>query len=68
MLRTKWYSSFGKGFIGYRACKNGLLGAKEAKIAVNKRKGRKGVKIRKSAISQQLRFCRAKKLAMVEIQ
>ena len=39
MLRTNWYNCFRKDFMGYRVCKNQLLGTKGAKIAVEQQKG-----------------------------
>ena len=42
MLRTNWYNCFRKGFMGYRVRKNWQLGAKGAKIAVEKQKEPQG--------------------------
>ena len=38
MLRTNWYNCFRKDFMGYIVRKNWRLGAKGAKIAIEKQK------------------------------
>ena len=51
LLRTNWYNCFRKSFMGYRVCKNWLLGTKGVKIAIGPQKRvPRGPKIRKSAL------------------
>ena len=71
MFRTNWYNYFRIKFRDYGVSENQLLGAKGKKIAIKQQKGSlrgslRVSKIRKSAISEQIRLSEVQKLANVQ--